>query len=147
MTTMEKPKESSTVGECLGRTMRSALYGAMSEILLLRNGTQVRVNPHHSHHEMAEDFLTETLNMDYMEGTEYQIIEEALPEGDMLKGYGAVKLQTFIRKLCRHILQIVRAAGKDKRLCETKMKNYESARTKERLQLEDCNRKLKEIQN
>ena len=147
MTTMEKPEESSSVGECLGRTMRSALYSAMSEIKLLRNGTQVQVNPYHSHHEMAEDFLVETLNMDCMEESEYQIIEEALPERDMLKGYGAEKLQTFVRKLCRHILQIVRAAGKDKRLCETKMENYESARTKERLQLEDCNRKLKEIQN
>ena len=139
MTTMEKPKKSSS-SECLGRTMMSALSCAMSDVVVLRNGIP-DVN-----YEMGKRELKEFLRND-MEDDDRRTIEQPLPEGSMLKACGAEKLQTFTKKLCRHIFQIAKAAAQEKRLCETKMKNYESARTKERLQLEDCNRKLKEIQN
>ena len=124
----------------MGRTMMSALTDAMSDVMELKNGIpDVK-------QRMGKGSLKELLDKEF-EDDESTYIERELPLGFMLKGYGAEKLQFYTKKLCRHILKIVRAAAKEKSLCETKMKNYESARTKERLQLEDCNRKLKEIQN
>ena len=125
----------------MGSTMRSTLFSAMSDVMLVKKGTLNR----QSEREAIEDLLKEILEKD-TEDNERQYIEEALPLDYKLKEYNAERLQAITKKLCRHILQLGREIGNEKRLCETKMKNYESARTKERLQLEDCNRKLEEVQ-
>eukprot|EP00116_Pleurobrachia_bachei_P010336 sb/3470598/ len=117
------------------------IFNAMYDIMLLKNGT---LNQHHDR-EAVEDFLKDILDKD-MEDNERRYIEEALPLDNKLKEYSAEKIQAITKKLCRYILQLGREVGKEKRLYETKMKNHENARTTERLQLEDCSWKLKEVQ-
>ena len=109
--------------KCVDPSVMELLRYAVRDVLLIRNGTKP------SHYQVDEK-----LRMLFLDSS------RSLPVDYAPRNYDGDQFMAFTKKLCRHILLIAREAG------QCMKNNDETARMKERRELEECNRKLKEVQ-
>ena len=121
--------------ECWDLSMMEKLRCAVENVFHIKNGLK------QPSEQQVDGVLSKLLDSSLYDDPE-QYIEDALPKDSEMRKYNVDRFMAFTENLSRHISRIVREIGpvmKEKRL-------YAAARMKERLELEECNQKLKEVQ-